>query len=157
MAEVSGGQRDEDARLRTALDHAWDWFSLHASQRMQGVNFFLVASAFLVSAFGSAVTSGVYVVAIGVGLLGSWVSLWFNRLDRRASELVKAGEAPMRVLQRRLAEATGVSELAMLDFVEEPRVRWTSYSRVIDVLHTTTFCAFAVGAVYAAVRWLTSR
>lgn len=157
MSEVSGGPRDEDARLRAALDHAWGWFSLHAGQRMQGVNFFLIASAFLVSAFGTAVTSRVYVVAIGVGLLGSWVSWWFNRLDRRANELVKAGEAPMRVLQRRLAEATGISELAILDLVNEPRERWTSYSKVIDVLHGTTFCAFAGAAIYALVLWLASR
>jgi len=157
MDEVQDRQRLEDARLKAALEHAWNWFSLHARQRMDGVNFFIIASALLVSAFGTAVTSRMDVVAMGIGLLGSWVSLWFNRLDRRSSELVKAGEASMRVLQRRLAEATGVAELAMLDLVEEPRTRWTSYSRVIDVFHATTFCAFAVGAAYAAVRWLTSR
>jgi hypothetical protein len=157
MAEVDEEQRGEDARLKLALEHASTWFSLHARQRMDGVNFFIVASALLVSAFGAAVTARMDAVAMGIGLLGSWVSLWFNRLDRRASELVKAGEAPMRVLQRRLAAATAVPELAMLDRVEEPHARWASYSRVIDVFHATTFFAFAVGAIYAAVRWLTSR
>ena len=123
---------------------------------MEGLNFFLVASALLVSAFGAAVTAKMDAVAMGIALLGSWVSLWFNRLDRRANELVKAGEAPMKVLQRRLAQAVAVPELAMLDRVEEPHTRWTSYSRVIDVFHATTFRAFGAGAVYAAVRWLTS-
>src|SRR5882757_915360 len=36
------------------LDHAWQWFTLHATQRMQAVNFFLVATAFLSTAYVAA-------------------------------------------------------------------------------------------------------
>ena len=31
---------------KIAFDYAWNWFALHAGQRMQSVNFFLVAASF---------------------------------------------------------------------------------------------------------------
>jgi hypothetical protein len=42
---------DTDATGKVALDHAWNWFNLHAGQRMQTFNFFLIATAFLIAAY----------------------------------------------------------------------------------------------------------
>jgi len=135
---------------KDALKHAWSWFSLHAAQRMQAVNFFLIATAFLVAAYGTALTSRYPAIAMAVAVFGSWVSLCFNRLERRTRELVKAGEAPMRELQARLAERTKIPELRILDLVDTPKVPRTSYSRVFNTLHWTTLVAFAGGFGYAA-------
>src|SRR5690242_12856445 len=91
---------DERRRLagEAALGHAWDWFALHAKQRMQCVHFFLLAMAFLVAAFVTAVKDH-HVVAVGIALLGLAVTDWFRRLEIRTKELVKAGEDAMEVLE----------------------------------------------------------
>ena len=143
---------DEQKRVRdqAALEHAWQWFPLHARQRMQCVNFFLVAVAFLAAAFVTALKDKHYAVAMGVGLLGAWLSWWFHRLDLRTKELVEAGQAVLRHSQRRLATQTGIEELEILKRVERPVRCWTSYSDVIRVLHWTTLVAFLGGAAYAA-------
>jgi hypothetical protein len=54
------------------------------------VNFFLVAVAFLAAAFVTALKDKHYAVAVGVGILGTWLSWWFHRLDLRTKELVEA-------------------------------------------------------------------
>jgi hypothetical protein len=38
---------------KQAREHAWNWFALHATQRMQAFNFFVVATAFLIAAYAS--------------------------------------------------------------------------------------------------------
>ena len=52
---------------QAALEHAWQWFALHARQRMQCVNFFLVAVAFLAAAFVTGLKDDYYAVAALVG------------------------------------------------------------------------------------------
>jgi hypothetical protein len=44
---------DPDDIAKQAREHAWNWFALHATQRMQAFNFFVVATAFLIAAYAS--------------------------------------------------------------------------------------------------------
>jgi Flp pilus assembly protein TadB len=91
---MSADAEDREREIaQDALHHSWDWFALHAAQRMQCVNFFLVAVAFLIAAFVTALTGKHYAVAVAVGLLGGWISWWFHRLELWTKELVKAGVA----------------------------------------------------------------
>lgn len=138
--------------LEQGLDHAWEWFSLHANQRMQAVNFFLVAAAFLSGAYVSAIHYGEPVVAIFVAAMGASFSLFFNRLEARVRELVKTGEHAMRPAERKLVEGTGIAEFAICDIVENPSIRFTKYSTVINYLHRITGAGFVLGVVYAANR-----
>ena len=86
---------------KAALDHAWNWFALHAGQRMQSFSFFLIATAFLVAAYATVLKEH-RDIAIGIGILGAWISLWFNRLEQRTKQLVKAGEAALAPFQEQL-------------------------------------------------------
>jgi len=43
---------DPDEIAKQAREHAWNWFALHATQRLQAFNFFVVATAFLIAAYG---------------------------------------------------------------------------------------------------------
>ncbi len=56
---------------KQAFDHAWNWFSLHAGQRMQSFNFFLIATAFLFAAYGSTLDKDPRVAAM-IGLCDRW-------------------------------------------------------------------------------------
>jgi len=144
MSEQPGQER---AVEELALQHAWEWFALHARQRMTCVNFFFVAVAFLAAAYVRALTNN-RAVAVAIGLVGAWISWWFHRLDDRATALVHAGEDAMSPLQKRLATETGIRELEIVERVNASK-KWTSYHEVLLVLHWTTVLAFLLGAGYA--------
>jgi len=133
--------------LKEARAHAWDWFALHANQRMQAFNFFLVATGFLVAAYASALPK-LPPVACGVALLGSWVTFWFSRLDARSRELVKAGEVALSECESQLAESTGSSAFRIVAAVERPAKWVPSYSRAFDLIQVAILAFFLAGAFY---------
>ncbi len=93
--------RDFDTELHT---YAWSWFALHAGQRLQMVNFWLVATAFMAAAFVQAHVSRLYVVAFGISLAGCLSSMAFMRLDARTRRLVHVGENALRSLEQKRTE-----------------------------------------------------
>jgi hypothetical protein len=96
---------DPASTPKLALDHAWQWFSLHAQQRMQTFNFFLAATAFLVAEY-AAILEKLPLVALVVSIVGAWIAFWFTRLDNRTRQLIDAGEAVLRIYQEELARKT---------------------------------------------------
>jgi hypothetical protein len=93
---------DPDEIAKQARDHAWNWFALHAAQRMQTFNFFLVATALLVAAYATLLEKHRDAACV-VAVLGAWLSLWFNRVDYRNRQLVKAGERALSISEAQLA------------------------------------------------------
>jgi len=146
---VDSGDHPRTLDPREGLGHAWQWFSLHAGQRMQCVNFYLLATGFLVAGFGTAVTAKQFAIAGTIAALGAWLTVLFHALEIRTRELVKAGEAALRKAERSLAEATEVREFMIVESVEKPKIGWSSYSCVIRALHATTFVVFLIGAIFA--------
>lgn len=135
--------------LEQGLDHGWEWFSLHAGHRMQSVNFFLVAVAFISAAYSTAFRFSEPTVAFGVALAGVLLTVCFILFERRIRQLVHAGEAALTPIEKRLASETGITELNLLDAVAKPSLWIASYSRVINGLHFVTTIAFLAGAIYA--------
>jgi len=133
------------------LTHAWNWFSLHAGQRMQSFNFFLIATAFMVAAYGTVLDKH-RVVAFGIAMLGAWVCFWFNRMERRTKQLVKAGEQALSPFQELLARSTDVDALRIVNHVETKENGSSSYSVVIDMIQRTVLLGFAVAALYAVLK-----
>lgn len=132
------------------LDHAWKWFELHASQRMQSVSFFLVATAFLSGAYVGALRVAQGEVAFVVGLVGLLASIVFSRLESRTRQLVDAGEHVIRIVQQSLANESGIPEVEILEKVETPKKGASSYHDVFRGLYGLTAVSFCGGAVYAA-------
>jgi hypothetical protein len=135
--------------LENGIDHAWQWFSLHAGQRMQAVNFFLVASAFLSAGYVSALHFEIPTVAAGIAVLGVAFSVAFYAFEVRIRELLKAGERALIPAQQKLADVTGMPEFKICEYVERPKYRYTSYNKIIKILYFSTATAFFVGAVQA--------
>jgi len=139
------GARADD--LGVALEHAWAWFSLHAAQRMQLVNFLLISAAFIVAGYATALRNGTEVAAGAIAVAGVVVALGFWRLDVRTRELVRAAEAPLRELQDELATRTGVTSLRLVDAVAVTGPL-TSYASVLRVLCASFGVLAALGALY---------
>jgi hypothetical protein len=144
---------DQDEIVKHARDHAWDWFVLHAGQRMQSFNYFIVATAFLTAGYASLLEKHPE-IAVGVALMGAWIAIWFNRLDRRTKQLIRAGENALEVTQARLAERAEIQELKILESVKQPVCGASSYSRIIAVIEWTITFGFVAAATYAG--WLTA-
>ena len=138
---------DRDAAAKQALDHAWNWFALHSSQRMQTFRFFLIGTAFLGAAYGSLLEEHRY-AAVAVALVGAWLGFWFNQLDTRTSELIKASESVLKTAQARLADQSGVSELKIVETVEQAPHGGASHRVVMAVIQWTIVAVFLLGAAY---------
>lgn len=130
-----------------AQTYSWNWFALHAGQRLQMVNFWLVSVAFLVAAFVQARASNMVAIAVGVSVTGVVSSLAFMQLDIRTRELVQVGENALRVLEKKRTEE-GLEETAELVRVaHQSRSRLSSYRVVIQGLQLSVTLLFALAAL----------
>jgi hypothetical protein len=142
---------DPDQVDKVALDHAWNWFNLHAGQRMQTFNFFLVATAFLIAAYASLLEK-LPLAALAVALVGAWIGFWFTRLDNRTRQLINAGEDVLKAYQKNIAKSTNIPALEILNKVESPTSNASSYRVVIAVIEWTIVFVFLFLAAYASYR-----
>jgi hypothetical protein len=150
MTDADKTPSDNDI-AKQACEHAWNWFAFHAAQRLQAFNFFVVATAFLSAAYASLLEKYPGASFI-IALVGAWLCFWFNRLEARSRQLVKAGESALIVSQRRLATLADNPDLKILDAVEQSVSGSSSYRRVINVVQYTFLVLFLIGAAYAI--WL---
>src|SRR5690348_9794644 len=133
----SDSEKDEQ---REGLAHAWDWFAFHAKQRTENLNFFLVASAFLLSAYGYAIEKRPEVSFL-LGIVGMLICVVFFGLERRNRQLVKAGEDALRPLEASLAQATNIPEMNIVANVERPSELWglNSYGKLVPLAMGSVF------------------
>jgi hypothetical protein len=132
--------------------YAWNWFALHAGQRMQMVNFWLVSIAFLAAAFVQAYLNKLFIVATGIAIVGFVCSVAFMRLDVRTRQLVLVGEMALRHLEVKRA---GDEHNDVLDLVQAAgacrQSRFDSYRFIIQGLQMTVAGGFLLAAGYSII------
>jgi hypothetical protein len=76
------------------LDHAWQYFALHAGQRMSLFNFFLVLAGLVAAGLAACAERSGPLLLLGaaLGLLLTLVSFIFWKLDQRVSFFLKHAE-----------------------------------------------------------------
>jgi len=141
--------REDEAEAQT---YAWNWFALHAGQRLQLVNFWLVAVAFFATAFVQAIASHITSVAVGVSVAGAVASLAFMRLDRRTRQLVQVAETALRHLEASRT-ASGIDDVIELVRASQQAQRsWLdSYRAIIQGMQLLVAALFVLAAVYALI------
>jgi hypothetical protein len=139
----------QDAETK-AQTYAWNWFALHAGQRLQLVNFWLVAVAFLVSAYVQARSNHMPAIAFGVSVTGAVSSLAFVRLDVRTRQLVQVAENALRYFETS-GVAAGMGEVTELVKASHQarRSRFDSYRVIIQGLQLSVACMFVLAAVFS--------
>jgi hypothetical protein len=142
---------NEPAILECALAHSQSWFDLHANQRQNFLNFFLIAVAFLVNAYVGALAIHRYLLAIVIGLLGATISLAFAAMDLRNRDLTRAGEAAMREIEDRLARELGLPSLRIIETVDRPSRAWLSHGKIMRGIYITVALVFSAAVIYGAV------
>jgi hypothetical protein len=139
----------QDAETK-AQTYAWNWFALHAGQRLQLVNFWLVAVAFLASAYVQARSNHMDAIAFGVSVTGVVSSLAFMLLDVRTRQLVQVAESALRHFEAS-GVAAGMDEVTELVKASDQmrRSRFDSYRVIIRGLQLSVACMFVLAAVFS--------
>ena len=147
---------------------AWDYFALHAQQRLTTVRFYLIVAAALTAAAAASFGENFPVPRLGfaAGLLLSVLSFAFWRLDLRNGELIKAAEAALRSFEARDGADDSVGDppiqwLFTREYRESERRRREakgvrraiprSYSHVFNVVYGCFFFAGLLIAAFASV------
>lgn len=151
------GEHDvSEEQVKLGIDHSWAWFSLHATQRLQMLNFWLVSVSFLTAAFTAAVVNDKPHAAFFVGVAGAALSFCFHRLERRTRRLIIIAERALSRFEIRLAETTGVSELALVSAAETEKEPFSSYAVVIRTMQGFAVLAFSLASCAALGAWVAS-
>lgn len=91
----------ESWTLHEQRDYAWEYFKVHAQQRMALFNFFVVFSS--LAATGLVTTlqdkTQARVVGITLGVLLILISYVFSKLDQRVAFLVKHAESALKLIE----------------------------------------------------------
>lgn len=132
--------------------YAWNWFALHSGQRLQLVNFWLVAIAFLAAAFVQSEINHLTPIAAGVALIGALSSVSFQRLDTRTRQLTLAAEDALLVFEAEWI-SNGVSDtIALAARSNLARTsRLDSYRVIIQSLQLFVAAVFVGAFIYALV------
>lgn len=136
------GPRTDDEK--TALDDARAIFQTQAAQRMQLVNFFILATAFLVTAYGQAVREQRELLATGIASLGFVIAVGFLLLEFRTEQLVTRGRQAMSHLQARLSQRVAIPQVHQFNPSQDGQL--LLYRRIIPTLYSLVAIAFFVGA-----------
>lgn len=86
------------------LEHAWRYFSLHASQRISLFNFFLIAEGTMTAGLAACIQGPPFLNLLGtsLGALMTLAAFAFWRLDQRTTFLVKHAEDSLAELENAL-------------------------------------------------------
>jgi len=134
-----------------ALEHAWRYFELHAAQRMQAFNYFLVIAGLALSGIGGCLASAsIRPVGMFIGATLAMTAAVFYLIDKRTSFLIKHSEGCIVKLEEKVPPAGRV-------FTTEPAKTTASKIPTYGTSFTAAFTAFAVvGLLGAASCWWTS-
>jgi hypothetical protein len=143
-----------DDAEKAAQSYAWGYFAFHAQQRQTVFNFFIVLSGASLAAYAATIDKSLvakFHFVIGCVLAAS--SFFFWRLDERSTRLIQLAEAPLKQIELRLAERTGLSSTAILT-QSENKIGGT-FARVESFTQIYR-CAFAIVGCIGIVIAVTS-
>ncbi len=142
--------QDDSVLLDIAITHARSRVETYTTQRQSLLNFFLVAVAFLFTAYVDALTGHQDVFAGLIAGVGIVSSLAFISMDLRNRDLARSGEAALEKIEARFAEMYNLDEMKMSGAINQPR-RWHwvfSMGIMIRLIYAAIGLVFAAGIIY---------
>ncbi|GAA4083073.1 hypothetical protein [Nonomuraea soli] len=147
-APAEPAERNDHESLVAALEHAQRWYEHRLGLGLQILNFYLVSIAVMAAAYVGALQAKLDAVAGAIGVISAMVSLAAAIAGWRQRSLARLALQPLAELQDRLATASGVASLRMLE--RNPR-RMTAMP--VSLIMFTIACAISItGTLYAWLR-----
>lgn len=140
-------------QAQESLDHAWNWFKMHAEQRITLIRFYLVVFGGVAAGYITLINNGFFFLAGVESCFGAFLSICFNALDARSRNLVKAGEAALIEEQRRIAHLTGISSFNIIVATNgSSSGTLGSYTRVFRAMFIASVITFSIMSLYGFAR-----
>lgn len=149
-----------DQELRVELrEYAWNYFRIHADQRLRTFNFYLIICALISGGLGAIIKeSTTVIVGIPLALIMTFLSFIFWKLDTRNKQLIRHGEEALICLENDACKETQDAIPSSLSiFCNEEKA--TNLLKGQSLVYTYSTCfhlvflVFGVGGLVAA-GWL---
>jgi hypothetical protein len=113
---------DPDSQLLlAAVDHSWKWVDSRTSHLFQVANFYLLTTAFLLTAYFAAISARLILAAAGIAAIGFLTASIFGTLGFRGKRFLDVGEVALQELENRLARQIECPELRMMHILNSRR------------------------------------
>ncbi len=90
----------EEQQINNQRQYLWNYFQLHASQRLTTFKFYITISTIISTGYVATVGASVIsILAILLGFILSLLSFIFWKLDSRNKQLIKNAEAALKCLE----------------------------------------------------------
>ena len=154
----------DEFKLKMKMDYAWNWFKLHAEQRMKLFNYFLITTGILFTAFIQSVNYEIWELSLSVCVIGVFESLAYLVFDIRNRKLIKYAADVMHDIENNYLFTEELKEedrtLGMLQTDAFYRMRqgqsgWhperlTKMKWWMRILYILALITFLIGLVYIA-------
>lgn len=149
VSEPPGDQPpgDDPALLTTALNHSWAWYEMRSSRAFQTLNYYLVATAILFTAYTNVIgkRNGIAAAVAIAGIVLTLLALMAALYEVNAAFLA---ECPLDQVQARIAGRLHIGEFQMARHLPANRQR---QAVVVITFGAATLLDIA-GLVYALTR-----
>jgi hypothetical protein len=156
--------KDEREQYEHMQEYVWKYFQVHASQRLTTFNFYLVVSAVLVTGYFTVIKEDKFCFGLVLGLLLTFVSFIFYKLDRRNRDLVRHAERALRLLEARVPLVSAKDAPLRIFTVEDAqtaqmkKIRWPpwriylTYARCFLLVFLTFAVVGLICLAYCALK-----
>lgn len=146
---------DNTGQLKLIQEYGWNWFALHAGQRMTSFRFFFVVIAVVAAGYYQTMADSPH-LAMAFSILGVILTFFFWRLDYRIRELIDIGERLLLTVEARLSDF----KLMDINIVEQARTKnsanqrqyFHSYRQIFSGIFGVFALSCMVAGGYAAFR-----
>jgi aryl carrier-like protein len=138
---------DDTALLTAALSHSWTWYDEYAKRAIQVINFYIVATAIVVSAYANAINGKHYGFAVFLAIAGLALTAIGSVAGLAEMDAAYLAEPALDEMQERIAGRLGTDSIRIVRLQRSTRQRRAG---VIIMFALTTLATLAALGYAAA-------